>query len=125
MDIFSHVAIGREILANGIPETDVFSSAHPDAAWTPFQVGYEVLVAGLDAAGGLDLLRVFHALVLTVALLLAVERLRKFTGDRWFAATLFVLLLFLFEERIRLRPHVFNLLFEVAFLLPPRLAGGE
>jgi len=122
MDIFSHVAIGREILANGIPETDVFSSAHPDAAWTPFQVGYEVLVAGLDAAGGLDLLRVFHALVLTVALLLAVDRLRKFTGDRWFAATLFVLLLFLFEERIRLRPHVFNLLFEVAFLLP--LAAG-
>ena len=48
IDVFFHVAIGREIVAAGIPSTDILSAAHPDAAWTPFQVGYALIVHALD-----------------------------------------------------------------------------
>lgn len=122
IDVFFHVAIGRTILDSGLPETDVYSAAHPDAAWVPFQAGYEVVVALLDRVGGLDLLRVFHAALIATALVLAWRLFRRLTGRRLAAFALTALLLLLFEERIRLRPHVLNLLVEVAVLVP--LAAG-
>ncbi|MCB9730381.1 MAG: hypothetical protein H6744_03620 [Deltaproteobacteria bacterium] len=118
IDIFFHVAIGREILAHGVPTTDVFSAAHPDAAWAPFQLGYELLVALLDRAGGLDLLRVFHAGVFATALTWLAVRARRATGSVAAAALILALTLLLFDERLRMRPHALNLLFEVAVLLP-------
>ncbi|MGM0578720.1 MAG: hypothetical protein ACQEXJ_23560 [Myxococcota bacterium] len=123
IDVFFHVAIGREVLAHGIPSTDVFSAAHPDAPWTPFQVGYEVLVALIDRAGGLDTLRVVHAALYATGFLLVGRRLRRQSGGWIAAAALTLLALFLFEDRLRMRPHVFNLLLEAVFLLP--LAAGR
>lgn len=123
IDIFFHVAIGREVLARGVPESDVFSAAHPDAAYTPFQLGYELLVASIDAAAGLDGLRWLHALVFATGLTLALRFLLRQSGRAAAAAALFGLLLVLFEERLRLRPHGFNLLIEAAVLLP--LAAGS
>jgi hypothetical protein len=118
IDIFFHVAIGRELLANGIPSTDVFSAAHPDAPWTPFQVGYALFVHGIDLIGGLDLLRLVHSLLLGTTVVLLWRRIRGTTQSAWGALLLLALFFLLFEERIRLRPHLFNLLFEVTVLLP-------
>lgn len=122
IDIFFHVAIGREILEHGLPTTDVFSAAHPEASWTPFQVGYALLVAQLKELGGLDLLRAVHAALLAGTVHLLWRRLRSGHIERAAAFLLLAMFILLFEERVRLRPHVFNLCFEVGILLP--LAGG-
>jgi len=47
IDLFWHVAVGREVMDGGIPARDVFSAADANAPWTTFQWGYEVLVARL------------------------------------------------------------------------------
>ncbi|MEZ4268196.1 MAG: hypothetical protein R3F39_17675 [Myxococcota bacterium] len=118
IDVFFHVAIGREVWANGVPSTDIFSAAHPDAAWAPFQLGYELLVALLDRYGGLDLLRVFHAGVFATALTWLAHRAHRATHSLAGAALILAVALVLFDERIRMRPHAINLLLEVAVLLP-------
>jgi hypothetical protein len=118
IDIFFHVAIGRELVANGIPSTDVFSAAHPDAPWTPFQVGYALFVYAIDFVGGLDLLRLVHSLLLGSVVVLLWRKIRGTTQSVWGALLLLALFFILFEERIRLRPHLFNLLFEVTVLIP-------
>ena len=118
IDIFFHVVIGREIVANGIPSTDVFSAAHPDAPWTPFQVGYALFAHLIDVVGGLDLLRIVHSLMMATIVVLLWRRIRAATTSLWGSALLLVLFLLLFEERIRLRPHIFNLLFEVSLIIP-------
>ena len=118
IDIFFHVVIGREIAWNGIPSTDVFSAAHPDAPWTPFQVGYALFAHGIDFLGGLDLLRVTHAALLATIVIFLWRLIRLRTSGTLGALVLIACFLMLFEERIRLRPHLFNLLFEVTLLLP-------
>jgi hypothetical protein len=123
IDVFFHVAIGREVLAHGVPTTDIFSAAHPDAAWAPFQLGYELLVALLDRWGGLDLLRVSHASLFAAALTWLAVRAHRATRSRAAAALILAVALVLFDERIRMRPHAINLLLEVAVLLP--LAAGS
>ena len=122
IDIFFHVAIGRYAFESGIPSTDILSAAHPDAAWSPFQIGYELLVAWIDELAGLDGLRVVHAALFATGFTWAVRFFRRKTGTPWLAAFMTLIFLVLFEERIRLRPHAFNLLFEVFVLLP--LASG-
>lgn len=123
IDVFFHVAIGREVLAHGVPGTDVFSAAHPDAAWAPFQLGYELLVALLDRWGGLDLLRVAHASLFAAALTWLAIRARRATRSIPAAALILAIALVLFDERIRMRPHAVNLLLEVGVLLP--VAAGS
>ena len=53
----------------------------------------------------------------------AVRFFKRKTGTAWLAAFMTLIFLLLFEERIRLRPHAFNLVFEVFVLLP--LAAGD
>jgi hypothetical protein len=123
IDIFFHVAIGRHALEAGIPNVDILSAAHPDAPWAPFQIGYEFLVAWIERLGGLDALRVLHAGLFATGITWAARFFRRKTGTPWLAAFMTLIFLFLFEERIRLRPHAFNLIFEVFVLLP--LAAGD
>ena len=105
--------------------TDVFSAAHPDAAWVPFQLGYELMVAGLDRLAGehgLALLKLVHAaLFATGGLLLAQWLVRRKHGGRLPPAWVVVAVVafwVLIDERLRLRPHAVNLVIETAFLLP-------
>src|SRR5688572_533637 len=123
IDIFMHIAIGRELLEHGIPTTDVLSSATPDAAWTPFQVSYEVLVELLDRALGLWGVNAVHSAIMGIALALASRRFGQLSAQSGWTLLLTALLLVTFEARVRPRPHVFNLLFEAWFLLP--IAAGE
>jgi hypothetical protein len=132
IDIFMHIAIGREVFAHGLPTTDVLSAATPDAPWTPFQVGYELLVAALDEALGLYGVNLLHSVAIAVAFVWMRRRLSELTSAsadttesaRTAATLLLLALLFVtFEARVRPRPHVVNLVFEALILLP--LASGR
>ncbi len=122
VDLFWHIATGRLIADQGLPETDVFSAADPSQPWTTFQWGYQVLVARLHESGGLGGLRALHALVIGLALG-AWTWLQARRSGLGVALCSAVVLLLLFEDRVRARPHVFELLFVV--LLMGLVRGGR
>jgi hypothetical protein len=109
IDIFWHVAAGNLIESIGsIPDQDTFSAFHPKQLWVPFQWGYEVMVARIDAMWGLEGLRWIHILLHAAAFGLAARMIYRRLGP---ASTLtFALLMVAYLDRIRARPHVFNLL---------------
>ena len=117
IDLFWHIALGRWILEHGLPTTDLFSAADPTKPWHTFQGGYEVLVAWLDGVGGLGLVRLVHAATIAAGMTLLTRFARRLTGSTVVAVGFLALALVLYEDRIRVRPHVFNLLF-IAALLP-------
>ncbi len=115
VDLFWHVAVGRSILDGGLPSTDLFSAVRPEAEWQTFQWAYEVLVALVDRVAGLRGLQLLHAGVIGLAFGLLAEFTRRWKG--WLAALAVTAVgLLLFEDRVRERPHVFELLFVVALL---------
>lgn len=122
IDVFLHIAVGRYLFAHGVPSTDVFSAATPDAAWTPFQIGYALFMAALDRLGGLDTIRIVDAALTALAFMIALHRFHQVTAQRAATFLFFAVFLVLYDDRIRPRPHLFNLLFEVGLLLP--LARG-
>ncbi len=116
IDVFWHVAVGRAIRAGGIPTTDVFSAAHPEAAWSTFQWLYELLLSGLDDLAGPAGLRALHAAVIAAAVGAWAGIVRRASGSTGAALVAAAVLLVLFEDRVRARPHVFELLFVVGLV---------
>lgn len=124
IDVFWHIAAGRAFLEHGgIPSTDIFSAIEPDRTWVTFQWGYQVWVYLLDEAGGLGLVRAMHAGVMFLSFGLFWWGCRRRLNVNAIASALLLLLIIvLFSDRIRSRPHVFNLLFWA--ILFPYLAQG-
>ena len=121
IDIFWHIAAGRWMWVHGtIPDHDIFG-LDPERTWISFQWGYQVLAYLVDQAGGLRLLRAVHAAVMGLAFLLLYRTYRRQLGPLKGIALL-LLTLMLFQDRINVRPHVFNLL-GLAILLPALLGG--
>lgn len=115
IDLFWHVATGRLILESGIPRTDVFSAVAPEAPWHTFQWGYQVLVAVVDRVAGLRGLQLMHASVIGLSAGVVAYAVARWKG--WLAALAVCAVgLLLFEDRVRERPHVFELLFVVGLL---------
>ncbi|MCB9729207.1 MAG: hypothetical protein H6744_19355 [Deltaproteobacteria bacterium] len=112
IDLFWHIAAGRDFVREGrIAHTDIFGALDPDRVWVSFQWGYEVLVHLLDQAGGLQLVRAVHTAVMLTAFALFYWGLRgRLRVGPIASFVLLALLVVLFEDRIRNRPHVFNLL---------------
>jgi len=122
IDVFWHVRTGEWIVQNGaIPQVDTFSAVAPDRPWTPFQWLYEVLVYGLDELGGLGLLRWSNAALFLLGFALLYRALRREIGVAGGLAVLLVSIVLL-EDRFRVRPEVFNVLF-LALLLPVLFGG--
>ncbi len=115
IDIFWHVVVGRLILEGGVPTQDVLSAAHPEAPWRTFQWGYELGVAVLDGLGGLRLVQAVHVLVMSTAGAGLFEVLRR-RASAAAALTGLAVLMLLFEDRVRVRPHVFELAYVIALL---------
>ncbi len=122
IDLFWHLAAGRWMLTHlAWPSTDILGF-DPARTWVSFQWGYEVLVALLDRWGGLGPVRLLHVVVSAGAFLLFVLLVRARQreagqGGALWAWFLLALLFALWADRVRVRPHVFNLFFEAALLL--------
>lgn len=122
VDIFWHMAAGNWMLReHALPDTDVFSAVEPDRLWIPFQWLYEVLATKVHEATGLLGLRVMTGGVLLGSALLLRRQLMKVGIQQFTLMALVGILFVLFGDRIRVRPHVFNLLFTL--LLLPLLLG--
>ena len=112
IDLFWHIAAGKHFLTQGtLPVHDIFSAITPERSWVTFQWGYQVLVHGLDSLGGLPLVRVLHIAVIVGALgIMWWGCRRRLAMGPWVSLALTLMVLVLFGDRIRARPHVFNLL---------------
>ncbi len=117
VDLFWHVATGRVIQAGGLPTQDVFSAANPAAPWSTFQWLYQLAVAGIDDVAGLGGLRGTHALLYGLGLAAWARLVARRAGVGGALAIVGVLLL-LFEDRLRARPHLLEL-----WLVVPLLHG--
>ncbi len=109
IDVYWHIAVGDWIRSAGaLPDRDLFSAFTPDGAWRSFQWGYQVLVSALDDLGGLSLVRWFHIALhaLALALFIRLARIQR----KGTAALLVGVFLIAYMDRLRVRPHVFNLL---------------
>ncbi len=120
VDIFWHIAAGRWIIEHGgFPTTDIFTFVEPPRDWVTFQWGYEVICAAVESAWGLAGIRVFHALVTAGAMVSFVHLALGWSESRLanrslavgLAALALAVLVTLYADRVRARPHVFNLLF--------------
>lgn len=123
IDLFWHVVVGRLILEGGVPSTDVLSAADPTAPWTTFQWGYELLVAACEATLGLPGLKALHAGLLAGTFALLAGLLRRAGASRTLCLGVLGFALLVVEDRVRARPHLFELLFVVG--LSPLLLGRE
>mgnify|MGYP000633628536 CR=1 FL=1 len=116
VDVFWHVATGRAILTGGLPTTDIFSAADPTAPWATFQWLYQVAVAGIEGAAGLGGVRAVHVGVIALAVggwtAVVARRAGLLAG-----VVSGAFLLLLFEDRVRVRPHVFELAFSLSLAL--------
>ena len=112
IDVFWHIAAGRAMIEHGgIPSTDIFSSIDPDREWITFQWGYQVIVYYLDQWGGLGLVRFVHAMLMWLGFFLFWWGCRhRLALGKTVSLILLLLLIVLFSDRIRARPHVFNFL---------------
>ncbi len=119
IDLFWHVAVGREVMDGGIPARDVFSAADANAPWTTFQWGYEVLVARLESLGGLRAVAAAHFALVGVGVV-AWARCWRQPGMLPLGVALLAVL---FEDRLRVRPHILELVF-LGGLLPWVRRGG-
>ncbi|MBM4386960.1 MAG: tetratricopeptide repeat protein [Deltaproteobacteria bacterium] len=125
IDIYWHIEVGEWIVDNlQIPHTDIFSAIASHRPWTPFQWLYEVFVYLVDDFLGFTAVRAVHAIILLAAFFLFFRFLRRSFDGISKALFIFFLFVVLFEDRIRVRPHMFNLLFEVIFL-PVWFGGWE
>ncbi|NUN13165.1 MAG: hypothetical protein HUU55_05965 [Myxococcales bacterium] len=124
VDIFWHIVAGRWIWEHAaLPTTDVFSAADPTRPWYTFQWLYEVVVYFLDDLGGLLLIRLVSSLLVISAFVVFFRRLRTYIGPTELVLFLMSLLVVLYSDRIRVRPHIVNFLFMAIFLplfLQPR-----
>ncbi len=120
IDLFWHIVAGREIRTRGaLPLRDTFSGISPERPWIPFQWAYEVLVSFLDDRVGLEGLRIIHILLHTVGIAWAAILARRRNGRA--AALVVAILMVAYLDRMRARPHVFNLLGALALV---QLLGG-
>ena len=124
IDVYWHVVAGRLLLEKGLGVShDTFSAIDPERAWIPLAWGYHVLTCLVDRAWGLRGLWLSHAAMQIVAFGLLYWTCRKRLGFGPLASmTFFSLVVVLYADRFRARPHVFNLLFEIVLL--PWLVRG-
>ena len=120
IDIFWHIATGRVILESGIPETDIFAPPLIRGEWTPFQWGYEALVAWIDDSFGLSTLRWIRASIIGAAAGLFGLWSRERGATILAAIASITIFICLFEDRIRVRPHLFEPMFVILTILACR-----
>lgn len=122
-DVWWHLALGRWIAQHrALPHADLFSSVAPDRPWMTVNWAFELALYALHRLGGYFAMRLFVAVVVVAGYALWLRFFRQQTRSWPAAIALSLLLLVLYDDRIRVRPHVLNLPAEA--LLIAFLAGG-
>lgn len=109
-DVWWHLAMGRYIVAHGIPAQEPFSFLHAANPWIGQQWLYEVTLARLVAFGGPGLASLLMGMVASGALLVAMLSLRRDRrpGGPWMAAALLLCTL-IAAELLGVRGQVISL----------------
>ena len=125
-DYFWHLITGQLILEQGaLPSTDIYQALSPARDWITFQWLYEVLLALLEPFFELRGIRWFHALIAAAGIWAWSLNLGRAIKARPSTMLLIAgILLFLYSDRIRIRPHVFNLLI-IGALIPALMKPQE
>ena len=121
-DVWWHLALGDWMACHhALPQTDLFSSVAPDHPWMTVNWIFELAIYGLHQHGGYLAMRALVAVVVVAGYALWLRFFWKQTRSWPAAIALSILLILLYDDRIRVRPHVFNLPAEA--LLVTFLAG--
>ncbi len=108
-DIWWQIAVGRWInSAHELPATDIWSAEVGE--WYSFSWLYQCFVAWLEGAVSLDAVRWLHVVFIGVTSGLVFALSRRAGASTLTALGLTLALLLSFQYRIRVRPHVVNLL---------------
>lgn len=122
-DIWWHLRIGEWMVQNfSFPHQDMFSSIHPEREWKTFNWLFEVLIYGIHEVFGLFGIRVFFAVLVSLSFGLWSFYFNSQSKSQIASSLLLFLLLVLYADRMRIRPHLMNLPFEAGMLI--FLAGG-
>ena len=118
MDTFWHLMVGRWILENAaLPTQNVWSAADPTQPYRAVQWLYELAVAAIDRAWGLEAVRLANAAWVTGTFLTFYAMLRRMLGCSALESLAWTLaLLVVFQDRIRVRPHVVSFTIEIVLL---------
>lgn len=109
-DVWWHLRVGEWIAAHHrVPHTDLFSSVDPEQPWKSFQWLFQLLSYGVHQAAGVRGLRLMQALVTVAGYAVWARYFHLETRSWTLTLALTALLLLLFDDRIRARPHLFNL----------------
>lgn len=116
-DVWWHLRTGQLIWAQGhVPRGDWFTYTNPDATWIDLHWGFELILAGLYALGGIPLLVLFKAVVGAAAVALCLAA-RRAGWPLELAVALWLPALFVLTGRLYERPELFTILFLSATLL--------
>jgi hypothetical protein len=120
-DVWWHLALGQWIAQHhATPHTDLFSSLSPERPWMTVNWSFELALYVLHQLGGLLAMRLFIAVLVVAGYALWLRFFWLQTRSWPAAIALSLLLIVLYDDRIRVRPHVFNLAAEallVTFLV--------
>jgi hypothetical protein len=128
-----HLQAGRDILAHGIPKTDLYTYTARDFPWIDHEWLSDVLLAWLFASGGWALVNLIYAGIWSLALWLAGKRhdllvlslavlaIYGYSGVRQLAWTT---LLFVIARRLLQKPGRRNYLIVPLMLVWANLHGG-
>ncbi|HIA04430.1 MAG TPA: hypothetical protein EYN66_21475, partial [Myxococcales bacterium] len=122
IDIFWHLSAGQWMWEHQSIATTDFMGIDPNRPWISFQWGYQVLVYLLYETGGYPLLRVLHAALMLLSFALLFRSYHRELKNKWSAFALLAFTVLLFQDRINVRPHIFNLL-GLAIVLPALLGA--
>ncbi|MCU1280463.1 MAG: putative rane protein [bacterium] len=122
-DVWWHLQLGEWIAVDhALPHTDLFSSVAPDRPWMTVNWIFELVLYGLHQSSGYLGMRLLVALTVVAGYALWLRFFWRQTRSWPAAIALSLLLIVLYDDRIRVRPHVFNLPAEA--LLVTFLVGG-
>ncbi|HEY7953739.1 MAG TPA: hypothetical protein VII38_00545 [Polyangia bacterium] len=117
-DVWWHLRVGEWIAHHhALPHRDLFSSVNPERPWRSFNWLFQLGVYGIYRASGLFGLRLFAAAVTLAGYALWLRFFHDETRSWPLSLALALLLVLLFDDRIRVRPHLFNLAGDAAVAL--------
>jgi len=112
-----HLTAGQWILENhAIPKTDLFSYTFPDKAWVAYEWLFDLVAYALTLAGGLNLLAVAVATIISFIFLKVYDRARAEGGPLGLVLPVTIFAIFASAIHWLARPHIITFLCILLYL---------